>query len=103
MSGYYTLRPRPWRRPSKKAVSETLLFALSGAAIWLANCGPAWALWAGPFGLAGQYFWVRDTWRNGEWGKFALSWVFALAWYRALCKLLGWPDPVRLVWPLIFG
>ncbi|MCB2190333.1 MAG: hypothetical protein KQI62_02135 [Deltaproteobacteria bacterium] len=86
---------RKW--PSRKAISETAILGLTGTAIWLANSGPAWALWAGPFGLASQYFWIRDTRRNREWGKFWLSWWFALAWFRALCKLLGWPDPVALV------
>lgn len=98
MSGYYHWPPRlRWRRPSKKAVSETAIALLSGTSIWLVNSSPAWGPWAAPFGLASQYFWIRDTRRNREWGKFALSLWFTLAWLRGLCRLLGWPDPVALV------
>ena len=96
MSGYYLFRGG-WPKPSHKAVSEAAILALTGTAVWLVNSTNPWALWAAPFGLAGQFFWIRDTRRNGEWGKFILSWFVAVAWLRGMCRLLGWPDPVGLI------
>jgi len=93
MSGYFLFNGG-WPLPSRKALSETAILLLSGAAIWLVNCGPAWAVWAPPLGLASQVFWLRDTRRNREWGKFVLSWWFTLAWLRGLCGSQGWPDPL---------
>ena len=96
MSGYFRFNGG-WLRPSRKALSETAIAAFTGTAVWLVNCPEPWAPWAAPFGLVGQYFWIRDTRRNREWGKFCLSWFVAAAWLRGLCRLLGWPDPVSLI------
>lgn len=86
-----------WPRPSRKAVSEAAIFGLGGVSIFLVNNGPGWVDWASLFGLSSQVFWIRDTWRNREWGKFGLSLWFTFNWLRGLCRLLGWPDPVSLI------
>uniref|UniRef100_A0A6H1ZVB9 Uncharacterized protein n=1 Tax=viral metagenome TaxID=1070528 RepID=A0A6H1ZVB9_9ZZZZ len=72
---------------NKKAFSEIAIMLLSGTSIWLVNSGPDIAPWAAPFGLASQFFWIRDTYRNKEWGKFVLSLWFTAAWCRGLYRL----------------
>lgn len=41
-----------------------------------------WRRWACIFGLASQPFWFYATWKAGQWGIFALCWLYALSWAR---------------------
>jgi hypothetical protein len=34
------------------------------------------------FGLAAQPFWFYATWKAGQWGIFALSFLYAFSWLR---------------------
>lgn len=38
--------------------------------------------WACIFGLAAQPAWFYMTWRAGQWGVFALCWLYARLWAR---------------------
>lgn len=38
--------------------------------------------WACIFGIAGQPFWFLATYRAGQWGMFALCFVYLASWMR---------------------
>jgi len=40
--------------------------------------------WACIAGLAGQPFWFYATWHAGQWGMFALCFLYALSWARGV-------------------
>ncbi len=41
-----------------------------------------WRRWACIMGLIGQPFWLYATWQAGQWGIFALSFLYAYSWAR---------------------
>lgn len=43
-----------------------------------------WARWACIFGLIGQPFWFYATWKAGQWGIFALCFLYTFSWARGL-------------------
>lgn len=58
---------------------------LGAAAAWLSQARTEAARrWACIFGLLGQPFWFWATWQAEQWGMFALSLLYALAWLRGL-------------------
>lgn len=66
---------------------QLLLFAFSAAAIWLVSCESQRAVrWGFLIGLAGQPFWLVETWQAGQGGIFALSLFYTLAWGRGVIK-----------------
>ena len=48
------------------------------------------ARWGIAFVLAGQPFWIIETRRNRQWGMFALSIWFTLAWGFVAARMWGW-------------
>ena len=42
------------------------------------------------FGLAAQPFWFYCTWQAGQWGMFALSVLYAIAWSRGFATQWLW-------------
>jgi len=40
--------------------------------------------WACIAGLLGQPFWFYATWKAGQWGMFALCFLYAFSWARGL-------------------
>ncbi|CAM3954699.1 Nicotinamide riboside transporter PnuC [Paracidovorax anthurii] len=65
---------------------DQIAIALFGAlAVWLSQARAArWRRWACVFGLLGQPFWFWASWRTGQWGVFAVSGLYALAWLRGV-------------------
>lgn len=65
---------------------EQIVIALCGAAsIWLANDPHvARRRWACIIGLVAQPFWMYATFIAGQWGIFALSFVYAAGWLRGV-------------------
>ena len=41
-----------------------------------------WRKWACILGLLGQPFWFYATWKAGQYGIFALSFLYAYSWAR---------------------
>lgn len=46
------------------------------------------------FGMAAQPAWMWSTWNAGQWGIFALSFVYAAGWARGIWTY--WLDPRRV-------
>jgi hypothetical protein len=36
------------------------------------------------FGIAGQPFWIYETWFAAQWGMFALTFLYTLAWLKGI-------------------
>jgi hypothetical protein len=36
------------------------------------------------FGIAGQPFWIYETWTAGQWGIFVLTFLYTLAWVKGI-------------------
>jgi hypothetical protein len=36
------------------------------------------------FGIAGQPFWIYETWFATQWGMFALTFLYTLAWLKGI-------------------
>ena len=52
-------------------------------AVWLANDHrESRRKFACLFGLAGQPFWFYTSFAAGQWGIFAISFIYALAWLK---------------------
>lgn len=64
------------------------IIALTGAlAIWLSqDAKQSRQRWAPIFGLAGQPFWLIETWHASQWGMFALTLAFIAGWSRGLAR-----------------
>lgn len=65
------------------------IILLTGAlAIWLVNDPDIRIRRLGAvIGLCGQPFWLWSTWQVGQWGMFALSLFYTVAWVRGLLVL----------------
>lgn len=65
---------------------EQSFIAICGiASIWLSNAPHASSRrWAPIIGLAAQPFWMYASWLAGQWGIFALSFVYAAGWMRGI-------------------
>ncbi len=63
---------------------EQVAIALFGvAAMFLSqDQRPTWRRWAPLLGLCAQPFWFYTTWKAGQWGIFALSFLYAASWAR---------------------
>lgn len=44
----------------------------------------SWRRWACIFGLVGQPFWFYATYKAGQWGIFALCFLYAYSWSRGI-------------------
>ena len=67
---------------------DQLIIALTGAvAIWLTQDEREnWQKYACLFGLASQPFWFYATFMAGQWGMFALCFVYAYAWGKGFWR-----------------
>lgn len=67
------------------------LIALTGvASVWLLiDGGPRAVRVASVIGLAGQPFWLYETYHAGQAGMFMVSMVFCVVWVRGLRKVGG--------------
>lgn len=65
---------------------DQIAIALFGAlAAWLSQTRHEnTRRWACIFGLLGQPFWFYASWKAEQWGIFALSALYALAWMKGL-------------------
>lgn len=75
-------------------IDQVGIMTLGAAAVWLSqHRRPGCRRWACIAGLAAQPFWLYATWRAGQWGIFAISFVYVWAWARGL--RLYWLAPGR--------
>jgi hypothetical protein len=64
-------------------IEQTAIAIFSVAAIWLSQDSRyAVRRWACVLGLLSQPAWFYATWKAGQWGIFALCFVYAFAWAR---------------------
>lgn len=65
---------------------EQIGIAIFGvAAIRLSqDARPTWRRWACVCGLLAQPFWFYTTWVNGQWGIFALCFLYSWAWAQGV-------------------
>lgn len=63
---------------------EQIGIALTGAvAIWLSqDKRDSFRKWACVFGLIGQPFWFYSSWTAGQWGIFALCFLYTYGWIK---------------------
>ncbi len=73
--------------------------ALTGCiAIWLSQDARAsHRRWACIFGLIGQPFWFYAAWQAGQWGIFALSFIYTASWLKGLWN--NWLVPATASMP----
>lgn len=75
---------------------ETIIAICGMASIWLANDPrEPRQRWACIIGLIAQPFWMYETFIAGQWGIFALSFVYAAGWARG--DLMAPPEVLDLV------
>lgn len=66
-------------------IDQLAIALLGAAAVWLSQCRSDGARrWACIFGLLGQPFWFYASWTSGQWGVFAASILYTLAWLRGI-------------------
>lgn len=65
---------------------DQIIIGICGmASIWLANNPqPNWRRWACIIGLAAQPAWMYSSWTAGQFGIFALSFIYAAGWIRGI-------------------
>ncbi|CAB3742705.1 hypothetical protein LMG24238_06926 [Paraburkholderia sediminicola] len=62
----------------------------AGAAFLSQDTKPERRRFACLFGLAGQPFWFYTTYQSQQWGMFALSILYAIAWVRGFATHWLW-------------
>jgi len=66
-------------------IIQTLIAVLGITAVWFSQSRRAERRkYACIFGLLGQPLWFYTTWSAGQWGIFALSLVYTVAWFKGL-------------------
>lgn len=64
-------------------IAQLFIGAFGLCSIWLANDPrPMIRRWACVCGLCAQPFWFYVTWQAGQWGIFALAFVYTAGWAR---------------------
>ena len=51
--------------------------------------------WACLFGLFAQPFWFYATWKAGQWGIFALAFVYTAGWCHGVYNFWINPEPCK--------
>ena len=71
------------KRISLVALDQLAIAATGVTAVWLSQDNREdWRSYACLFGMASQPFWFYATWKAGQWGIFALSFLYAASWAR---------------------
>lgn len=71
-------------------IAQIAIAIFGVAAVWLSQSPRLHEQrWAGVFGLISQPFWFYATWTAGQWGMFALCFVFTWAWARGVHTYWG--------------
>ncbi|WP_373078629.1 hypothetical protein [Zhongshania sp.] len=66
-------------------IGQVWIAVFGVAAIWLSmSPNQKTARWGCVFGLLGQPGWFYETWIAGQWGIFALSFLYLLSWIRGI-------------------
>lgn len=66
-------------------IDQVAIAVLGAAAAWLSQArSEGFRRWACIFGMLGQPFWFYASWRAEQWGIFAVSVLYALAWMKGL-------------------
>ena len=65
---------------------DQAVIAICGiASVWLSqDQRRSWQRWACIFGICAQPFWLYATWSAGQWGIFALTFIYAAGWLRGV-------------------
>lgn len=74
---------------------DQIAIAILGAlAAWLSQArAESFRRWACIFGMLGQPFWFYASWKAQQWGIFAVSVLYAMAWMKGLW--VHWIRPAR--------
>jgi hypothetical protein len=66
-------------------IDQAIIAVCGVSSIWLANDPVASRRrWACVIGLAAQPAWMYSSYTAGQWGIFALSFVYAAGWMRGI-------------------
>ncbi len=66
-------------------IEQVLIALLGTAAVWCSQSPASRSQrWAPVLGLAAQPLWLDVTFRAEQWGMFALSVVYTIAWLRGI-------------------
>lgn len=64
-------------------IDQVVIGTCGIASVWLSQDPRAGVRrWACIAGLLAQPFWMHATWTAGQWGIFALSFVYTIGWLR---------------------
>ena len=75
-------------------IDQIAIAVLGAAAAWLSQArSEAFRRWACIFGMLGQPFWFYASWKAEQWGIFAVSVLYALAWMKGLWNHWIRPTP----------
>ncbi|MFA9287555.1 hypothetical protein ACCQ08_22440 [Comamonas sp. SY3] len=73
-------------------IDQVAIAVLGAAAAWLSQArAESFRRWACIFGMLGQPFWFYASWKAEQWGIFAVSVLYALAWMKGLW--IHWIQP----------
>lgn len=66
-------------------IDQVAIAVLGAAAAWLSQAhAESFRRWACISGMLGQPFWFYASWKAEQWGIFAVSVLYALAWMKGL-------------------
>jgi hypothetical protein len=66
-------------------IDQIGIVACGVTAVWLTqDKRQSWRKWACIFGLIGQPFWFYAAWSAGQWGIFAVCFLYTLSWLRGV-------------------
>ena len=75
-------------------IDQIAIAVLGAGAAWLSQArAESFRRWACVFGMLGQPFWFYASWQAGQWGIFAVSVLYALAWMKGVWTY--WISPNR--------
>ena len=75
-------------------IDQIAIALLGASAAWLSQARTeSFRRWACIFGMLGQPFWFYASWQADQWGIFAVSVMYALAWMKGLWAY--WIRPIR--------
>lgn len=69
-------------------IDQGIILASGALAIWFSqDLREPWRRWSCVAGIIGQPFWFYSTWHSEQWGMFALTCFYTLAFLRGLYGL----------------